>query len=60
MDCSNGCGILHAIGQMMANVYTPAISAIDKWGDLDASPAGILHRREFLKTLSSFTHFVDG
>eukprot|EP00111_Clytia_hemisphaerica_P005698 TCONS_00016530-protein len=59
MDCSNGCGILYAIGQMMANVYTPAISAIDKWGDLDASPAGILHRREFLKTLSSFTHFVD-
>ena len=60
MDCSNGCGILQAIGQIMSKIYTPAVQAIDKWGNLDESPQGVMQKRDFLKTLSSFTHFVDG
>ena len=44
----------------MSSVYTPAIQAIDKWGDLDSTPQGVANKREFLKYLSSFTHFVDG
>jgi len=44
----------------MSSIYTPAIQAIEKWGDLDETPQGVANKREFLKYLSSFTHFVDG
>lgn len=60
MDCSDGCGILSAMAKMMSNVYSPAVQSLDKWGDLDNTPQGVTTKKEFLKNLGSFTHFIGG
>ncbi|XP_047128116.1 dynein axonemal heavy chain 8 isoform X1 [Hydra vulgaris] len=59
MDCSNGCGILKAISQCMSRVYTPALNALEKWGDLDNTSQGLKARDQFLKSMTHFNHFVE-
>lgn len=60
MDCSDGCGILHALAKIMSSIYSPAVQALKTWGDLDETPQGQVAKKEFLKSLGSFTHFIDG
>lgn len=60
MDCSDGCGILNAMAKMMSKIYSPAVQSLGKWGDLDDTPQGVTTKNEFLKSLGSFTHFIDG
>lgn len=59
MDCSDGCGILHALAKIMSSIYSPAVQALKTWGDLDETPQGQVAKKEFLKSLGSFTHFID-
>lgn len=60
LDCSDGDGILNAVAKLMLSIYTPAVNAIEKWGDLDQDPCGQTTRKEFLKSMGMFTHFIDG
>ena len=60
MDCSQEPDILHAIAKMMGDIFSPAVHAISRWGDLDENPQGLLMKKDFLKSIGSFTHFIDG
>ena len=60
MDCSNGCGILNALSQIMSRVYMPALNALEKWGDLDNTSQGMKARDQFLKSMIHFNRFVEG
>lgn len=59
VDCSKGCSVLTAVSSILSKVYFPAVQAVEKWGDLDENPQGQHTRKEFIKSIGSFIHFLD-
>lgn len=52
--------LIPALRSHLTKIYLPAIKAMSSWGELTQTPQGKKARKEFVESLDSFVHFIDG
>lgn len=52
--------LIPALKAHLTKIYLPAIEAMSNWGELTETPQGLNTRKEFVESLDSFVHFIDG
>lgn len=52
--------LIPALKAHLTKIYVPAIQAMTNWGELEETPQGQQASKEFVESLDSFVHFIDG
>lgn len=52
--------LIPALRSHLSKIYVPAIKAMTNWGELIQTPQGQKASKEFVESLDSFVHFIDG
>jgi len=52
--------LIPALRSHLSKIYVPAIKAMTNWGELTQTPQGQKASKEFVESLDSFVHFIDG
>ena len=52
--------LIPALKTHLTKIYVPAIRAMSNWGELANTPQGQKASKEFVESLDSFVHFIDG
>ena len=52
--------LIPALRSHLSKIYLPAIKAMTSWGELTQTPQGKKASKEFVESLDSFVHFIDG
>ena len=52
--------LIPALKAHLTKIYVPAIQAMSNWGELEETPQGQQASKEFVESLDSFVHFIDG
>lgn len=52
--------LIPALRSHLTKLYVPAIKAMSNWGELSQTPQGQKASQEFVESLDSFVHFIDG
>ena len=52
--------LIPALRAHLTKIYVPAVKAMSNWGELTQMPQGVKASKEFVESLDSFVHFIDG